>query len=114
MVLTLLSTFGFSSIAQVAITGKVTNQKDNSAIEGISIAIKGTKKGTNTDNNGNFSLTHNANSVFTITLWALNLPLYATHANIWSFSALSLDRWQQFNIKTLPCQKYYSSIFVHM
>jgi TonB-dependent starch-binding outer membrane protein SusC len=57
MVLTLLSTFGFSSIAQVAITGKVTNQKDNSALEGISIVIKGTKKGTNTDNNGNFSLT---------------------------------------------------------
>jgi TonB-linked SusC/RagA family outer membrane protein len=67
MVLTLLSAFGFSSIAQVAITGKVTNQKDNSAIEGISIVIKGTKKGTNTDNNGNFSLTHNANSTFTIT-----------------------------------------------
>ena len=67
MVLTLLSAFGFSSIAQVAITGKVTNQKDNSAIEGISIVIKGTKKGTNTDNNGNFSLTHNANSAFTIT-----------------------------------------------
>ncbi|MEY2646385.1 MAG: hypothetical protein RL158_361 [Bacteroidota bacterium] len=67
MVLTLLSTFGFSSIAQVAITGKVTNQKDNSALEGISIVIKGTKKGTNTDNNGNFSLTHTANSAFTIT-----------------------------------------------
>ncbi|MFM1929701.1 MAG: hypothetical protein RL387_1029 [Bacteroidota bacterium] len=67
MVLTLLSAFGFSSIAQVAITGKVTNQKDNSALEGISIVIKGTKKGTNTDNNGNFSLTHNANSAFTIT-----------------------------------------------
>jgi uncharacterized ferritin-like protein (DUF455 family) len=45
MVLTLLSAFGFSGIAQVAITGKVTNQKDNSAIEGISIVIKGTKKG---------------------------------------------------------------------
>ena len=67
MVLTLLSAFGFSSIAQVAITGKVTNQKDNSALEGISIVIKGTKKGTSTDNNGNFSLTHNANSAFTIT-----------------------------------------------
>ena len=67
MVLTLLSTFGFSSIAQVAITGKVTNQKDNSAIEGISIVIKGTKKGTNTDNNGNFSLSHNASGAFTIT-----------------------------------------------
>ena len=67
MVLTLLSAFGFSGIAQVAITGKVTNQKDNSAIEGISIVIKGTKKGTNTDNNGNFSLTHTANSAFTIT-----------------------------------------------
>ncbi len=67
MVFTLLSTFGFSSIAQVAITGKVTNQKDNSAIEGISIVIKGTKKGTNTDNNGNFSLSHNASGAFTIT-----------------------------------------------
>ena len=67
MVLTLLSTFAFSGIAQVAITGKVTNQKDNSALEGISIVIKGTKKGTSTDNNGNFSLTHNANSAFTIT-----------------------------------------------
>jgi len=67
MVLTLLSTFAFSGIAQVAITGKVTNQKDNSALEGISIVVKGTKKGTNTDNNGNFSLTHNANGVFTIT-----------------------------------------------
>ena len=36
-------------------------------MEGISIVIKGTKKGTNTDNNGNFSLTHTANSAFTIT-----------------------------------------------
>ncbi len=67
IVLTLLSTIGISSIAQVAITGKVTNQKDNSALEGISIVIKGTKKGTNTDNNGHFSLTHNTNSIFTIT-----------------------------------------------
>ena len=68
MVLTLLSAFGFAGIAQVAITGKVTNQKDNSAIGGISIVIKGTNKGTSTDNDGNFSLSHNANSAFTITV----------------------------------------------
>ena len=66
MVLTLLSGLSFASYAQVVISGKVTNQKDNSPIDGISIVIKGTKKGANTDNNGNFSISHNANTAFTI------------------------------------------------
>ncbi|MEN9382719.1 MAG: hypothetical protein RI940_1602 [Bacteroidota bacterium] len=67
MVLTLLSGLSFTSYAQVVVSGKVTNQKDNSPIEGISIVIKGTKKGANSDNNGNFSISHNANAAFTIT-----------------------------------------------
>lgn len=70
MVLMLLSGFSIASFAQT-ISGKVINQKDNMGIEGISIVIKGTKKGTNTDNNGNFSLTHNAKTNFTITATGL-------------------------------------------
>lgn len=66
MVLVLLSGITITSFAQVVISGKVTNQKDNSAIEGISIVIKGTNKGANTDNNGNFSITQNTNGVFTL------------------------------------------------
>ena len=66
MVLVLLSGITITSFAQVVISGKVTNQKDNSAIEGISIVIKGTNKGANTDNNGNFSITQNANGVITL------------------------------------------------
>ena len=66
MVLVLLSSITITSFAQVVISGKVTNQKDNSAIEGISIVIKGTNKGANTDNNGNFSITQNTNGVFTL------------------------------------------------
>jgi len=66
MVLVLLSGITVTSFAQVVISGKVTNQKDNSAIEGISIVIKGTNKGVNTDNNGTFSITHNASGVITL------------------------------------------------
>jgi len=66
MVLVLLSGITITSFAQVVISGKVTNQKDNSAIEGISIVIKGTNKGVNTDNNGTFSITHNASGVITL------------------------------------------------
>ncbi len=67
MVLTLLSGLSIASYAQVVVSGKVTNQKDNSPVEGISIVIKGTNKGANTDNNGNFSISHNATAAFTIT-----------------------------------------------
>jgi TonB-linked SusC/RagA family outer membrane protein len=63
IVLVLLSGLSFAGFSQVVISGKVTNQKDNTAIEGISIVIKGTKKGANTDNNGNFSISQNTNGV---------------------------------------------------
>ena len=63
MVLVLLSGLTVTSFAQVVISGKVTNQKDNTPIEGISIVIKGTRAGANTDNNGNFSISHKGNGV---------------------------------------------------
>jgi hypothetical protein len=66
MILVLLSAFTITSFAQVVISGKVTNQKDNSQIEGISIIIKGTNKGVNSDNNGNFSITNNGTGEITL------------------------------------------------
>ncbi len=67
MVLVLLSGFCIDTIAQGTVSGKVTSQKDNSSLEGISIVIKGTKKGAITDNTGHFSINYNSNSAFTIT-----------------------------------------------
>jgi TonB-linked SusC/RagA family outer membrane protein len=67
MVLVLLSGFCIDAFAQGTVSGKVTSQKDNSNLEGISIVIKGTKKGAVTDNAGNFSINHSSNTAFTIT-----------------------------------------------
>ena len=47
-----------------SVTGKVTDQKDNSALPGVSIQLKGTNTGTVTDALGSFSITvPSANSV---------------------------------------------------
>jgi TonB-linked SusC/RagA family outer membrane protein len=67
MVLVLLSGFCIDVIAQGTVSGKVINQKDNSALEGISVVIKGTKQGVLTDNTGHFSLNNNTNGAITIT-----------------------------------------------
>ena len=67
MILVLLSGFCINAMAQTTVSGKVTNQKDNSGLEGISIVIKGTQKGVVSDNAGNFTLNYNAKSAFTIT-----------------------------------------------
>ena len=56
MILVLLSGFCIDTIAQTIVSGKVTNQKDNSSIEGISINIKGTRNGVVSDNLGGFTL----------------------------------------------------------
>lgn len=49
--------FSFSvSFAQTAITGKVTGT-NGEAVAGASVTIKGSKQGTSTDANGNFSIT---------------------------------------------------------
>jgi len=66
MILVLLSGFCIETIAQTIISGKVSNQKDNSGIEGISIVIKGTRNGVFTDNLGSFSLKLNNNNAVTL------------------------------------------------
>jgi TonB-linked SusC/RagA family outer membrane protein len=66
MILVLLSGFCIDTIAQTIISGKVSNQKDNSGIEGISIVIKGTRNGVYSDNNGGFSLKLNNNNAITL------------------------------------------------
>ncbi|MEY3114345.1 MAG: hypothetical protein RL423_531 [Bacteroidota bacterium] len=65
MILVLLSGFCIDTIAQT-ISGKVSNQKDNSGIEGISIVIKGTRNGATSDNVGGFSLKLNNNNAVTL------------------------------------------------
>lgn len=48
---------GFAVLAQdIAVTGKVTDEK-GLALPGATIQIKGAKRGTTTDNNGNYSIT---------------------------------------------------------
>jgi TonB-linked SusC/RagA family outer membrane protein len=66
MILVLLSGFCIDAIAQTIISGKVSNQKDNSGIEGISIVIKGTRNGATSDNIGGFSLKLNNNNAVTL------------------------------------------------
>ncbi len=66
MILVLLSGFCIDTIAQTIISGKVSNQKDNSGIEGISIVIKGTRNGATSDNVGDFSLKLNNNNAVTL------------------------------------------------
>ena len=66
MILVLLSGFCIDTIAQTIVSGKVSNQKDNSGIEGISIVIKGTRNGVYSDNVGGFSLKLNNNNAVTL------------------------------------------------
>jgi TonB-linked SusC/RagA family outer membrane protein len=48
--------------AQTVVTGKVTSSEDGSPLPGVSITIKGTTKGTSTDDKGNYKLSVPANS----------------------------------------------------
>ena len=80
MILVLLSGFCIDTIAQTIISGKVTNQKDNSGIEGISIVIKGTRNGVVSDNLGGFSLKLNSNNA--ITLVASGVGFKAQELNV--------------------------------
>lgn len=45
-----------SANAQNVVTGKVTDSKSGYGIQGVTVTIKGTKKATQTDANGNFSI----------------------------------------------------------
>src|SRR6185312_2471125 len=53
----LLCFFVLPAMAQnKTVTGKVTDAKDGSPLPGVTITVKGTTTGTNTDTNGAFSL----------------------------------------------------------
>ncbi len=80
MILVLLSGFCIDTIAQTIVSGKVTNQKDNSGIEGISIVIKGTRNGAVSDNLGGFTLKLNSNNA--VTLVASGVGFKAQELNV--------------------------------
>src|SRR5690242_2378985 len=52
--------------AQRQVTGKVTDAKDGTPLNGASVKIKGTSKGTLTDANGEFKLTVSDNAVLVV------------------------------------------------
>jgi TonB-linked SusC/RagA family outer membrane protein len=80
MILVLLSGFCIDTIAQTIVSGKVTNQKDNSGIEGISIIIKGTRNGAVSDNLGGFTLKLNSSNA--VTLVASGVGFKAQELNV--------------------------------
>ena len=49
--------------AQTVVTGKVTSSEDGSPLPGVSITIKGTTKGTSTDENGEFKFLNVASAI---------------------------------------------------
>src|SRR4028119_1468881 len=58
----LIALFSFSQGRTV--TGKVTSSQDQSGLTGVSVQVKGSKTGTTTDANGNYTITvPSANSV---------------------------------------------------
>jgi TonB-linked SusC/RagA family outer membrane protein len=60
----LSSLLSLQAMAQFKISGKVTNARDNSALESVSVKIKGLQAGTITDASGNFTIElNNANTV---------------------------------------------------
>lgn len=70
---TLLSSL--SAFAQTTITGRITDSRNNEALIGANILVKGTVTGTITDLEGNFSLSTNQSPPFTL---RISLIGYAT------------------------------------
>ncbi len=58
--------FPLFAFAQTSITGKVVNEKDGKPIEGVSVVVRGSKSGTNTDANGNFTISAKQGDVIII------------------------------------------------
>lgn len=48
---------------EIKVTGKVTDFKDGSPLIGVNVIVKGTTIGTLTDNDGNYSITSDSNSI---------------------------------------------------
>ena len=62
-----LLSFGFAAFSQgTIVTGKVTDEK-GLPLPGATILVKGSKRGTNTDGNGSFSITADTRDILVIT-----------------------------------------------
>ncbi len=56
-----------AAIAQTAVSGKVTDEKDGSGLPGVSILVKGTNTGTQSDVNGAYKINVPANATLVFT-----------------------------------------------
>src|ERR1043165_10041300 len=66
-IFSILLLFGFNCVfAQKTVTGSVINRKDNQAIGGASVTIKGSTTGTQTSDAGKFTLNVKDNSVIVV------------------------------------------------
>src|SRR5579862_3949975 len=61
----LLSSWAFAQ--KIAVTGKVTDEKGQ-ALPGVTITVKNTATGTNSDVNGKYSLNANGNDILVFTM----------------------------------------------
>jgi len=52
----ILSIFTFTSYGQQTVSGKVSSAEDGQGIPGVSVAVKGTSKGTTSDASGNYKI----------------------------------------------------------
>ncbi len=64
IVMLLVAQFTFAQ--ERVITGKITDAKDGAALNAVSVAVKGSTKGTQTDASGNFSITVENNAKYLI------------------------------------------------
>jgi len=58
-------------LAQSTISGKVTDAETNDPIPGVNILIQGSSEGTNSDFDGNFTLTTDLNAPFTLVITSI-------------------------------------------
>jgi TonB-linked SusC/RagA family outer membrane protein len=66
LLLLLMTGFAYSSFSQELISGKVS--VGDTALSGVTVTVKGTKSGTQTDHQGNFSISASANSTLIFSL----------------------------------------------
>ena len=69
------------ALAQTTVTGKVVSQEDGEPVIGASVKIAGTKTGTVTDVDGNFTLP-NASKHEEGFYRGRGMPLYACHVGV--------------------------------
>jgi len=88
LLLTGLTLLTISAIAQQTITGKVTDSK-GSSLPGVSVKVKGTNRGTQTNSAGDFSIQASSNEELEITIIGYKSQSLLVGTN--TFLAISLE-----------------------